>query len=49
VEVEGHEGQLFLGHLQGLLVVCLQGRPHLYEGFTRDDFYIYSHAKINRL
>jgi purine-nucleoside phosphorylase len=28
----GHAGQLILGHLEGVPVVCLQGRLHLYEG-----------------
>lgn len=30
--VPGHQGQLYLGLLQGVPVVCLQGRTHLYEG-----------------
>jgi purine-nucleoside phosphorylase len=28
----GHAGRLVLGHLEGVPVVCLQGRLHLYEG-----------------
>lgn len=30
--VEGHAGKLWLGHLSGKPVACLQGRAHLYEG-----------------
>jgi xanthosine phosphorylase len=30
--VEGHQGKLLLGNLNGLNVACLQGRVHLYEG-----------------
>jgi xanthosine phosphorylase len=35
-QVSGHSGQLILGHLNHLPVVCLQGRAHLYEGIPRD-------------
>jgi len=30
--VEGHDGRMVLGRLEGLPVACLQGRVHLYEG-----------------
>jgi xanthosine phosphorylase len=30
--VEGHDGRIVLGRLEGLPVACLQGRVHLYEG-----------------
>lgn len=30
--VEGHEGRVVLGRLEGLPVACMQGRVHLYEG-----------------
>ena len=30
--VPGHAGLLLLGHLEGVAVVCLQGRLHAYEG-----------------
>lgn len=32
--VEGHHGNLVLGHLEGVPVVAQQGRAHLYEGYT---------------
>ncbi len=32
--VVGHAGQLLLGHLEGSAVVVMQGRFHLYEGYT---------------
>ncbi len=34
--VEGHGGKLFLGHLQGVPVMCLQGRAHFYEGVDNE-------------
>lgn len=30
--VVGHSGQMILGYLESVPVVCLQGRPHRYEG-----------------
>lgn len=33
VTVEGHPGQIFLGHLAGKAVVVMQGRAHFYEGY----------------
>jgi purine-nucleoside phosphorylase len=32
--VEGHAGNLILGHLEGKPVVAMQGRVHYYEGYT---------------
>jgi len=32
--VESHHGRLLFGHVQGVPVVALQGRFHLYEGYT---------------
>lgn len=34
VTATGHRGRLVLGHLVGVPVVLLQGRYHLYEGYT---------------
>lgn len=30
----GHAGRLLLGHIEGMPVVCLQGRLHMYEGLS---------------
>lgn len=32
--VEGHEGQLVVGNLQGKKVIAMQGRFHYYEGYS---------------
>ena len=32
--VAGHSGQMVLGRLNGVDIVCLQGRAHLYEGYA---------------
>jgi len=34
--VHGHSGNLVLGHLGGVNVICLQGRAHSYEGPNHD-------------
>ena len=34
VAVQGHAGQLVFGTLQGKHCVCMQGRFHLYEGYS---------------
>ncbi|XP_031825947.1 purine nucleoside phosphorylase isoform X2 [Nomia melanderi] len=31
--VKGHKGQMVFGHLQGVPVMCMQGRFHYYEGY----------------
>ncbi len=36
VTVQGHGGNLVLGHLSGVGVICLQGRAHAYEGANGD-------------
>lgn len=35
--VEGHQGRLALGRLEGREVVCMQGRVHMYEGYAGED------------
>ncbi|WIF94560.1 purine-nucleoside phosphorylase [Caminicella sporogenes] len=35
--VEGHEGQLVIGTLEGKNVVAMQGRFHYYEGYTMQE------------
>lgn len=32
--VHGHKGRLVIGHLEGKKVIVLQGRTHLYEGYS---------------
>ncbi len=34
--IHGHEGRLIIGKLQGVNVVCLDGRVHYYEGINYD-------------
>lgn len=36
VTVEGHEGRLVIGRLNGVRVACMQGRLHFYEGHTME-------------
>jgi xanthosine phosphorylase len=39
--VAGHPGQLVLGHLNEVPVVCCQGRVHAYEGMQGKDFKLF--------
>ncbi len=41
VKVPGHKGKLVLGTLQGVPLVCLQGRGHFYEGATSNEILTY--------
>ncbi|MGQ3891226.1 purine-nucleoside phosphorylase [Legionella sp. CNM-4043-24] len=34
--VQGHRGNLILGYLGGVPVICLQGRAHVYEGASHE-------------
>lgn len=46
--VEGHEGQLVVGELEGQRVVAMQGRFHFYEGYTPKEV-VYPVWVMNRL
>lgn len=35
--VSGHEGKFIFGSLNGINIVCMQGRVHYYEGYTIED------------
>ena len=35
--VEGHKGRFIFGYVQGVPVVCMQGRVHYYEGYPMTD------------
>lgn len=35
--VEGHEGNLVIGELEGKYVLCMKGRFHYYEGYNMDE------------
>lgn len=36
--VQGHAGQMSIGRLHGAYLVCMQGRPHWYEGVSSESF-----------
>ncbi len=40
-QVEGHPGQLILGYLNEIPVICCQGRVHAYEGMQGKDFKLF--------
>ncbi|MES2998883.1 MAG: purine-nucleoside phosphorylase [Pseudomonadota bacterium] len=40
-QVEGHPGQLILGYLNKVPVICCQGRVHAYEGMQGKDFKLF--------
>ncbi len=40
-QVEGHPGQLILGYLNEVPIVCCQGRVHAYEGMLGKDFKLF--------
>jgi len=33
--VEGHDGRFIMGYLDQVPIICMKGRVHLYEGYTR--------------
>ncbi|MBN8592454.1 MAG: purine-nucleoside phosphorylase [Anaerolineae bacterium] len=35
--VHGHHGNLVIGHLEGQVVACQQGRAHFYEGYSQQE------------
>jgi purine-nucleoside phosphorylase len=35
--IEGHKGKLVLGKIDGVLIYCLQGRVHFYEGHSHTE------------
>ena len=35
--VEGHKGRFIFGYIEGVPVVCMQGRVHYYEGYEMSD------------
>lgn len=35
--VEGHKGRFIFGYIEGVPVVCMQGRVHYYEGYPMTD------------
>ena len=45
--VKGHEGKMITGKVSGKKVVAMQGRFHLYEGYSTDDVII--HVRVFKL
>lgn len=42
--VSGHGGKLYLGQLEGIPVVCMQGRVHFYEGISNETIQLMIHS-----
>ncbi len=42
--VSGHGGKLYLGYLDGIPVVCMQGRVHYYEGVSNETIQLMIHT-----
>jgi purine-nucleoside phosphorylase len=41
--VPGHEGRWIIGELNGVTILCIQGRVHFYEGYALEDVTYYVH------
>lgn len=37
-KVEGHSGNMVIGQFNNSSIICLQGRPHFYEGVSHENF-----------
>ncbi len=41
--VPGHEGRWIIGNINGVMVLCIQGRVHYYEGYALEQVTYYVH------
>ena len=41
--VPGHQGRWVIGYLQGVRILCVQGRVHFYEGYSLEQVTFYVH------